>query len=207
MRSICISIFALTVAMAGCATQRDPIPTPSNVNQIGAIPAYLTETPSCALVIGGVGSSFADQKVGKVWYEVNRQITGYLHEILSKEGYRVVRFMAPPDSPAGEVINSVSESLARNRCNTFVQVSHQVDEDNDGRYFQISVAIQHLELNKDRPRTQNGTNTITVGDYNRDYRYPRTPYMLETFRTGTFANTAYDDLKKSGALVRIARGS
>lgn len=196
----------LVIALAGCVTTNPSTPPELQISHEGEVPAYLTASQSCALIVGGTGSSFVDQNLGKVWYEANRQIAGYLYEIFSNEGYQVKRFVVPQGSPSNEVLSSVALALAQSKCNTFIQVAHEVNEDRDGQYFQYSVSVMHVEVKKDNPRSSSGTNVTTAGDYNRSYRYARTAYNLETFRTGTFANRAYDDLKTSGALARIVRG-
>jgi hypothetical protein len=197
------ALTALIIATAGCSTPSTTSPTARDTNQI---PAYLAARQSCAVVMGGVGSRFDDQRVGNVWHEANRQIAGYLHEILSHEGYRVVKLIAPPNGTRDRVISAVTESLAQNQCNRVIQVSHLVGEDGGGRFFQFSVSLQHLEPSKDKSANATVTPTVTVGDYNRDYRYPRTGSSLDAFHTGTFANEAYRDLRKSGALQAVLRG-
>jgi len=39
-----------------------------------------------------------------------------------------------------------------------------------------------------------------VGDWSREYRYPRTQATFDTFRTREFAATVFADLERSGAL-------
>lgn len=195
------------IALSACVTTNSSNPGALQINHTGDVPPYITQFPSCALVVGGTGSSFADPKIAQVWHEANRQITSYLYDNLSSEGYQVKRFIVPQDISPQSAIDSVGLALAQAKCNTIVQVAHKVDEDSNGRYFQYSISVIHMELNKNNPRSPAGTNVSTVGDYNQDYRYPRTPYQLETFRTGTFADKAFNELKASGVLARIARGS
>lgn len=199
--------FAIPFALSACVTKNTSSSNSLHISHSGDVPSYIAQIPSCALVVGGAGSSFADQKVGKVWYEANRQIAGYLYENLVGEGYQVKRFVIPQDTSSQNVVDSVGLALAQAKCNTFIQVSHDVSEDNTGRYFQYSISVIHVELNKDNPRSPSGTNVTTVGDYSRDYRYPRTQYQLEAFRTGTFADKAFNELKASGVLARVSRGS
>ncbi len=200
-------LISVAVALAGCVTTNPP-PSPAlQISHSGEVPAYLAEVPSCALVVGGPGSSFADPKIGKVWYEANRQIIGYLYQLLSGEGYQVKRLMLEPDLSSSNVLSSVALALAQSKCNTFIQVALDVDEDKQGKYFQYSVSVIHVAAKKENPRGPSGTNVTTIGDYNRNYRYPRTVYQLEKFYTGDFANRAFDDLKASGALSRIKRGN
>jgi len=53
---------------------------------------------------------------------------------------------------------------------------------------------------KPRAPGATGTTVVTVGAYRREYRYPRTTASFDAFHTGTFATTAYVDLKASGSL-------
>ncbi len=208
MRFRTLAILASAIATVGCSTPTTPraLGVDDSNQATTKIPAYITAKQSCAVVVGGVGSVFDDPRVGSVWHEANRQITGYLHEILTHERYQVVRLVVPPNESLDKAVRLTAESLAQNQCNRMIQVSHLVGEDKNGPFFQFSVSIQHVEPLKDQSATTAGIRSVTVGDFNRDYRFPRTQASLDSFHTGTFANEAYLDLKRSGALAAILRG-
>jgi len=157
------------------------------------------------VVVGGVGSRFDDQKTGESWHRANQQITGYLYDILEHEGFKVTSLVVPPNETSEGVKTLVTEALARNRCNRIIQIAHFVNEDDKGPYFLFNVSIQHIELDRSRPTGSSGTSVVSVGDYSRDYRYPLTPASLDALFTGMFANSAYLDLKNSGALEPLQR--
>ena len=123
-----LSILASLIATVGCSTPTTPRALGvDDLNQATTqVPAYLTAKPSCAVVVGGVGSVFDDPRVGSVWHEANRQITGYLHEILTHEGYKVVQLVVPPNESLDKTVRLTAESLAQDQCNRMIQVSHLV---------------------------------------------------------------------------------
>jgi hypothetical protein len=202
-----LAILASIIATIGCATPTTPRASGvDDSNRAGApIPAYLTAKQSCAVVVGGGGSHFDDPRAAGFWHAANRQITGYLHEILTHEGYQVVQLILPPNESRETAERVVAESLAQNQCNRIIQVAHLLGEDSNGKYFQFSVSLQHVEPHKDQSATTAGISSVTVGDYNRDYRFPRTQEAFDSFHTGAFANEAYLGLNMSGALKAILR--
>jgi hypothetical protein len=153
----------------------------------------------CAVVAGGsIGSAFADPKITQFWSEVNKQITDRLQELLAAGKYRTVKFVvAVEDARKNEKL--VVQRMVDNRCNHLIQLSHAVNEDAAGKFFRFDVAVMHLEATRTPPRPGAG-NAVTVGDFGRQYRYPRTATSFESFNTSQFAETVFADLQKSGAL-------
>ena len=199
MRATTLPLLLLAVVIFGCAT-------PANQSSGAAatpVPSYITASRGCAVVVGGsVGSSFADLKVAGIWHEVNKQISDYLYDDLAANKYKVAKLTIAV-AERSSVERLVMAAMARNQCNRVIQISHTVNEDARGRFFQFNVAMMHVRPKGERQVGATGTNVVTVGDFQREYRYPRTAAAFESFRTGTFAALVFADLKQSGALEAL----
>lgn len=178
------------VFLAGCAgTQSPPAPP---------IPAYLAVDGGCVLLVGGaVGSEFADAKVTSVWDQSNSNIAAALQDRLSEAGYKTVPLsITRQDADVGQV---VALAAARTRCNRFIQVSHDINEDAEGRYFRYDITLMRLAPSS-KARTPAGTQVVTVAEFQKSYRYARTQMMFSAFSFTNFAATVASDLKASGKL-------
>jgi len=165
-------------------------------------PSYLLEPKGCAILVGGsVGSSFAEPDVAGLWHDVNKGISDYFHQDLVLEKYRVVRLTVSV-AQAPDISNIVVQAMARQRCSRIFQISNDVGEDNEGKYFGFIVSLLRV-VPKDSVGTD-GTNSVTQSEYTRRYRYPRDSATMDKFRTGTFAHTAFADIKAAGALLPLA---
>lgn len=193
-------VIAAFVALSGCAAVPETPPLATT------IPGFLVATPSCAMVVGGSGSKFADPQVGEFWYEVNRQIAQHLFNRFRFEGYRVESLTVPPNESDDGVHRLVRDALLKNQCNQMVVVTDEVGEDGKGRYFQFNVMVAHIEPNWAAvpPKTP-ASSAIVIADYSRDYRYPRTPDSMESFQMDVFARSAYQNMRAVGALEKIQR--
>jgi hypothetical protein len=154
----------------------------------------------CAVLAGGgIGGAFAEPNITRFWYEINKQVTDRLHQMLLAAHYRAVKLIVP----AEETRNNeqwVVQGLAQHHCSRLIQVSHAVNEDAAGKFFRFDVEVMHLQPNATQPAGSRGVLAITVGDWSRQYRYPRTQAAFESFRTGEFAALVFGDLERSGAL-------
>ncbi len=189
---------ALTFAalLAACST-------PAPLTPPAATPAYFTSPTGCAIVAGGgIGSQFADQQVTAMWDKVNAAITTELHDRLVQNRYKVIKFVVPTERTQ-KAEDLVIANTATNRCNRLLQVSHKIDEDGSGKYFRFDITLFRLDpKDENRPATQ----ALTVranSEFQRGYRYPRTQESLDSFYTGTFADTVLADLTKSGSLAPL----
>lgn len=202
MRAMFVSLMSLALALGACSTPPpDPVSPPAAA--VVPVPGYLTAARSCAVVVGGsVGSSFNDIKVARVWHEVNRQISDFLYDDLSQDKHRVAKLTVPVEQ-SGNVASLAMSALAENQCNRLIQVSHTIGEDAKGKYFLFEVSVMHVEPKGERAAGALGTNVVTVGDYKRAYRYPRTMEFLDAFHTGAFADQVYADLKRSASLEAL----
>lgn len=191
----------LALALGGCATTEGP--PPAQTPQVTHVPAYLLADKGCAVVAGGgLGSQFADAKITRIWSEVNKQVTTYLFQDLAADAYNVREFIVPAErSPASDRL--VIDDMVRQRCNRLIQVAHTVAEDANGRFFRFDVTVLRMIPKPAGMTGTPNTNVRTVGEFSRQYRYPRTEEAFHTFRTGTFAHQVYRDLQASGVLATM----
>ena len=165
-------------------------------------PSYLLEDKGCAILVGGsVGSEFAQPDVAGFWHDVNKGISDYLYQDLILEKYRVVRVTVSV-AQASSISSIIVQAMARQRCNRILQLSNDIDEDKDGKYFGFIVSLLRV-VPKDSVGAD-GTNTVTRSEYTRRYRYPRDSATMDKFRTGTFAHAAFAEMKAAGALAPVA---
>lgn len=148
---------------------------------------------------GGVGSLFADKQVTAMWDKVNAAVTTELHDRLVLQQYKVVKVLVPTERTR-KAEDLMLSSLAANRCNRLLQVSHKVDEDAAGKYFRFDIALLRIAPTTDAPSAADGITVRTAREFQREYRYPRTQESFENFYTGTFAETVLADLTRSGSL-------
>lgn len=148
---------------------------------------------------GGVGSLFADTQVTAMWDKVNAAVTTELHDRLAQQQYKVVKVLVPTQRTR-KAEELMLGSLAANRCNRLLQVSHKVDEDAAGKYFRFDIALLRIAPAADAPSAADGVTVRTASEFRREYRYPRTQESFENFYTGTFAERVLADLTRSGAL-------
>lgn len=199
-----LTLAALGLVLAACST---PSPAPSGKAAAGtaaeAAPAYLKAASGCAVLAGGsIGSQFADANITATWDKVNAAITTELHDRLVQQRYKVVKTLVPTQRTQ-KLDELLMARLSEHRCNRLLQVSHQVDEDAGGRYFRFDVTLLRLVPRDDLPATAGSVGVRTVGEYRREYRYPRTQQSFDDFYTGSFAETVLADLTRSGTLAPL----
>lgn len=189
---------ALAAAVAGCA---GPSPRAEGPAQSSSpAPSYLTVPNGCAVVAGGgIGSSFSDPKVSVFWQKVNAEITDQVYEHLASDGYHVVKLIVPSEQAADNQ-RIVVRTLGQSRCSRLIQISHTVGEDPSGKFFSFDVTAMRMQPKGDRAAGASGTNVVTVGEFQRNYRYPRSTESFNTFRTSVFAAAVYGDLRQSAVL-------
>ncbi len=195
--------FAFIAALAACAGGPTPPGSAKPAPTAGGSPAYLSAPTGCAVLAGGsIGSQFSDGQVTATWDKINAAITTELHDRLIEQRYKVVKTLVPTVRN-GKVEDLVMASLAENRCNRLLQVSHQVNEDASGRYFRFDVTLLRVVPQQDAAATAGNLTVRTIGEYRREYRYARTQQNLDNFYTGTFAETVLADLARSGTLAPL----
>ena len=161
--------------------------------------SFLNEPTGCAILIGGIGSRFAQKDVEQLWQKINASVTNELYARLAEKKYRVVKLIIPFEK-ADNYESIIMFTAAQNRCSRLLQVTHHVNEDASGKYFRFDIDLFKLQPKEGRSPGAAGTNTVTVGEFAKKYRNPRTMEALDNFYTGTFAETVLGDLEKSGAL-------
>jgi thiamine pyrophosphate-dependent acetolactate synthase large subunit-like protein len=190
------SIAAAAALISACST---PPAIPSAASPPGAAD-YLKSPTGCAIVAGGgVGSLFADKQVTAMWDKVNAAVTTELHDRLVQQQYKVVKVLVPTERTR-KAEDLMLSSLASNRCNRLLQVSHKVDEDAAGKYFRFDIALLRIAPAADASSAADSITVRTAREFQREYRYPRTQESFDNFYTGTFAETVLADLTRSGTL-------
>jgi hypothetical protein len=190
------SIAAAAALISACST---PPAIPSAASPPGAAD-YLKSPTGCAIVAGGgVGSLFADKQVTAMWDKVNAAVTTELHDRLVQQQYKVVKVLVPTERTR-KAEDLMLSSLASNRCNRLLQVSHKVDEDAAGKYFRFDIALLRSAPAADASSAADSITVRTAREFQREYRYPRTQESFDNFYTGTFAETVLADLTRSGTL-------
>lgn len=99
----------------------------------------------------------------------------------------------------GQIGEVVMRAAARARCNRFIQVSHDINEDAQGKYFRCDITLMRLAPTS-KPRTPAGTPVVTVAEFERSYRCARTAMMISAFSVSSFAGTVASDLQASEKL-------
>lgn len=191
-------LWALCTAscLAACSTASPPAVDKS-------IPAYLLAANGCAIVAGGdIGSRFADRQVTAMWSKINAAVTTELHQRLVHQKYKAVALLVPVERTR-QAEDLVFEQAALRRCNRVLQVSHVVAEDTSGKYFRFDVALFRAQPKRDSAATDAGITVVTIGEFQRSYRYARTQESFDNFYTGTFADQVLADLTAAGALVPL----
>lgn len=158
----------------------------------------MASAPDCIVVSGGTGSQFQDAQVDGLWLEINRRVSDLVFEDLFENGYAVRKVFtgaADRDAKPAKALAAVAQS----GCAHLLQVSHQVGEDADGKFFSFDISLLRFVREDGGPPTP-GSQTKAVSDFRKVYRHPRTAEEMEQFHTGTFANEVYNDVRASRAV-------
>lgn len=181
---------SLSLALPVTAQETAPSPTP-----------YPADHPrDCALVVGGQGSVFADPRVDGLWLQINRKVTENLVTDLRQNGYAVVTSFSEIADRASQPQKSLVE-LSRSGCALMIQVAHDVGENAQGRYFGFDVSVLRFVPNGERVPGV-GTPVRTAGNFQKSWRYPRTPEEMDRFHVGAFANEVFGALMSAHAVDR-----
>jgi hypothetical protein len=172
----------------------------SYVPQTSSIPAYFNEERSCAVVVGGVGSDFENTKITQIWFDINMAVVKPFFKRLTVQ-HDAVKLMIIPSEKVGAE-KAIMETLAKNQCNRIIQLVHDVNEDDAGKYFRFNLTMLRV-----KPERQHlgGTVARSSLEYEKSYRFPRTPEALDAFSAEALANTVFNDIEQAGALKSIAR--
>jgi len=154
----------------------------------------------CAILVGGNGSPFADPKIDRFWFLVNREVTQRLQARLF-ENYRAEPLLIEPQE-RGRLREMTGVAMAQYKCNRILQVVHDVNVDAQGPYFRFDVSMLGVTPGS---RTEGGLVVTTRGIYEKRYRYPRNAETMKTFSTSALGDRVFTDLEASGALEDIRR--
>ncbi len=186
----------LAALLSACST---PAPTTP-----AATPAYLTSPTGCAIVAGGgIGSQFSDKQVTAMWDKVNAAITTELHDRLVENRYKVIKFVVPTERTL-KADDLVIADMGANRCNRLLQVSHKVDEDSVGQVLPLRHhAVPHRPERRGPTRGRLASPCARAASSSAATATRARRRSLDSFYTGTFADTVLADLTKSGSLAPL----
>jgi len=167
-------------------------------------PEYLSANASCGVVVKGLGPSQAEPgraEAVRFWYAANNQIVDDLFSVLERE-YRV-HLIEVPYGEGPRTPTYAGNALAQYKCNRLIQLSHNVNQDSSGPYFEFTVSIMRpVNLRAGDSGYYLGT---TKDEFRQTYRFVRTVEVLKTFRSRDFAGRVYADMEKAGVLVPLHR--
>ncbi|MBI5926377.1 MAG: peptidylprolyl isomerase [Aquabacterium sp.] len=156
----------------------------------------------CAVLAGGTGARFSDAKIDGFWREVNREVTGHVAESLRSGTYDIdIVFTDAKDE--GKQPPKPLLAMARSRCAQLIQISHQVGDDKDGRFFAFDVAVLRFRGKGLGAASQPDAQVVGQEDYRKRYQYPLTDDVFKRFKIGQFAAEAFQDLIASGVIDGI----
>ena len=156
------------LAAAGCAT----VPEAPVV-----VPDYVTSPASCALVLGGGGTVFPDERVAQAWRKIDGIVTDAATAELSRLGYKVEQVMSDAGTGA-ERGRAAAVELARRQCNRVVQLSHFVEGEPGAQKFGFAVSVLVPDATKAR-RVEGGIAYPFDQTYARRYAYDLTSEMMD----------------------------
>ena len=175
--------------------------------QAPATPAVEAAYPANALrcvVVAGSSVRYADAKVQELAAAINRSVTNFVNEEFNARHYESSQVFHEPEDVVASPPKWMKQ-MARLRCGHLVQIAYESSEDAAGPYFSWDVQVLHLDR-KSPPEAR--TTVVAVGDYQKRYRYERSPAFLASFIMSDFAHTIVDDLMASGTLPGLhAAGS
>lgn len=177
-------------AAAGCAT----VPEAPVV-----VPAYVTSADSCALVLGGGGTVFPDERVAQAWRKIDGLVTDAATAELSRLGYKVEQLMTDASTGAERGRVAAAE-LARRQCNRVIQLSHFVEGEPGAQKFGFAVSVLVPDAAKAR-RVEGGLSYPFEQSYARRYAYDLTSEMMDRLVPAEVGRQAAGDLDRAGVLT------
>lgn len=177
---------------------------PVRAEEPGNMEAYPPNAYRCAVLAGGTGSRFSDAKVDGFWREVNREVWAQLADQLRTATYDFdAVFTEASDSSKNTPLPKPLLAVARSRCAQLIQISHDIGEDKDGRYFSFDIAVLRFRSKARATSAQPGTSVVPYEDYSKRYRYARTEASLGTFSPTKLADQLFQELTASHVLDGI----
>lgn len=160
--------------------------------------------PLRCVVVSGGSVHYADAKTQELATIMNRSITNFVNEEFNARHYESFQVFHEPDDVVKSPPRWMS-LMARQRCGHLVQIAYEASDDAAGPYF--SWDVQLIRLERKNPAAARAT-VVTVGDYQKRYRYDRSPTFLASFIMSDFAHTIVEELMASGTLPGLhASGS
>lgn len=182
------SLFLAALLASSGAWAQTPAPAPAEVG-------YPANALRCVVVSGG-SVLYADAKAQQLAAVMNRSITNFVNEEFNARHYESSQVFHEPED-AVESPPKWLRQMVRLRCAHLVQIVYEASDDSAGSYFSWDVQVMHLDRTSLPPAR---ATAVSVGDYEKRYRYDRSAAFLATFIMSDFAHTIVEDLVASGSL-------
>jgi len=185
-------LFAALLLSALAARAQAPSPAPAQ----GAYPANALR----CVVVAGSSVTYADARVQKLAAFMNRSVTNFVNDEFNERHYESSEVFHEPE----DVVKTPPQWLtrmARTRCKHLVQIAYESSDDAAGPYVLWEMQVMHLEHNS---QSEELDAVITVGDYKKRYRYPRSEAFLKGFIMSDFAHMIVDDLMAFAVVAQAA---
>ena len=169
---------------------------------------HFVNEKSCALIVGGgTEQFFADPRINDVWFQASKTITDDLYRDMTTRGYPVREYIVPLDvrsRPREQFLENIALEMSVNRCNRIIQIAQIVSEDADGRFFgyRVDVMLAKPE-NLGAQSAVAATRVALVGEYTKQYRYPRNVETFKTLQFHKLAEKFFSDMADSGELKNL----
>jgi hypothetical protein len=188
-RSVSTTLAAVATALTACAS------TPQ-------VPAYLSSPGSCALVLGGGGTVFPDERVNQSWLKIDTVVTDAVTSELRAFGYHVEEVVS--DLRTAEArLELVAREMAARKCNRLVQVSHFVESSASAPKFGFAASVLVPDL-AGAERSGGGTVARLKGEFDKRYSYDLTSEVMRTLSMSDVGRTIAREIDKSGVVKNRA---
>ncbi|MEY4763585.1 MAG: hypothetical protein RI907_258 [Pseudomonadota bacterium] len=189
---------ALTLGLAACGTaQREPqAPTVASAG-VGARSSTATPTDQgCAVVLAGsVGSKLPDEAANLNWHQLNTSLAEALSQRLKAEGLPTQLLLVGPGQ-ISQIDTLLLKAVNGQRCTRVLQVTHLVQQDKFGPFFRFDLQLSRVASDDRKPLKT--IRPALRGEFEKSYRFARTPEALDAWRPGALADTAIQGMKAAG---------
>ena len=163
------------------------------------VPDYVTSPASCALVLGGGGTVFPDERMAQAWRKIDGIFTDAAAAELSRLGYKVEQAMSDATTGA-ERGRAAAVELARHQCNRVVQLGHFVEGEPGAMKFGFNASVLVPDAAKAR-RTAGGITYPFEQTYAKRYTYDLTSEMMDRLSPSAVGREAAADLDRAAVLT------
>lgn len=184
-RSVMTTLAALAMALTACAS------TPQ-------VPAYVSSPESCALVLGGGGTVFPDDRINQNWLKIDTVVADAVTSELRALGYHVEEVVSDLRT-ADARLELFAREMATRKCNRLVQVSHFVEPSATAPKFGFAASVLVPDL-AGAERSGGGTVAQLKGEFDKRYSYDLTSEVMQTLSMSDVGRTIAREIDRSGVV-------